>query len=73
MNNEIQAMDVVESLKELIADLSYQVAYRDAVIKAKDREIEALKEKLVYKERLDEAKTAKVEAAKVEDIRYDVR
>lgn len=73
MNNEIQAMDVVESLKELIADLSYQVAYRDAVIKAKDREIEALKEKLVYKERMEEAKTAKVEAAKVEDIRYDVR
>ena len=73
MNNEIQAMDVVESLKELIADLSYQVAYRDAVIKAKDREIEALKEKLVYKERMEEAKTAKVESAKVEDIRYDVR
>lgn len=46
MNNEVQVMDVVESLKNQIAELSYQVAYRDGVIKSKDRVIEQLEQEL---------------------------
>ncbi len=46
MNNEVQVMDVVESLKNQIAELSYQVAYRDGIIKSKDRVIEQLEQEL---------------------------
>ena len=42
MNNEIQVMDIIESLKEQIAELAYQVAYRDGVIKSQERQIEEL-------------------------------
>lgn len=46
MNNEVQVMDVVESLKNQIAELSYQVAYRDGLIKSKDKIIEQLEQEL---------------------------
>ena len=60
MNNEIQAMDIINSLKEQIAELAYQVSYRDGVIKAQERTIEKLKEELEYANRRQEAATAKV-------------
>lgn len=46
MNNEVQVMDVVESLKNQIAELSYQVAYRDGLIKSKNKIIEQLEQEL---------------------------
>ncbi len=51
MNNEIQVMDVVESLKVQIAELSYQVAYRDGIIKAKDKRIEQLEQESEFAKR----------------------
>lgn len=42
MNNEIQVMDIIESLKEQIAELAYQVSYKDGVIKSQERQIEEL-------------------------------
>lgn len=51
MNDEIQVMDVVESLKVQIAELSYQVAYRDGIIKAKDRRIEQLEQESEFAKR----------------------
>lgn len=42
MNNDIQVMDIIESLKEQIAELAYQVSYRDGVIKSQERQIEEL-------------------------------
>ena len=53
-------MDVVESLKIQIAELSYQVAYRDGVIKAKDRKIEQLEQELEFAKRKKEASETKV-------------
>ena len=58
MNNDVQVMDVVESLKIQIAELSYQVAYRDGVIKAKDRKIEQLEQELEFAKRRKEASEA---------------
>ena len=42
MNNEIQVMDIIESLKEQIAELAYQVSYKDGIIKSQERQIEEL-------------------------------
>ena len=42
MNNDIQVMDIIESVKEQIAELAYQVSYRDGVIKSQERQIEEL-------------------------------
>ena len=58
MNNDIQVMDVVESLKIQIAELSYQVAYKNGVIKSKDRRIEQLEQELELAKRRKEANEA---------------
>lgn len=58
MNNDVQVMDVVESLKIQIAELSYQVAYKDGVIKSKDRRIEQLEQELELAKRRKEANEA---------------
>ena len=34
MSNDVQVVDVIDSLKEQVAELAYQVAYRDGVIKS---------------------------------------
>ena len=46
MNNEIQANDVIESLKSIIADQAYKIAYREAMIAAYERQIKELNEVL---------------------------
>ena len=43
MNNEIQFMDVIEPLKQMIADQAYQLAYKDAIIKTQDKENQELR------------------------------
>lgn len=43
MNSEIQFMDVIEPLKQMIAEQAYQLAYKDAVIKTQDKENQELK------------------------------
>lgn len=58
MNNDVQVMDVVESLKIQIAELSYQVAYKDGVIKSKDRRIEQLEQELELAKRRKKANEA---------------
>lgn len=45
-DNTIQAMDIVHSLKEMIADQAYQIAYRDAIIKAYEKQIIELQAQL---------------------------
>ena len=46
MNDTIQAMDIINSLKEMIADQAYQIAYRDAAIKVYEKQIAALQAQL---------------------------
>lgn len=44
MNNEIQVNDMIESLKNIIADQAYKLAYREAMIAAYERQIKELNE-----------------------------
>ena len=46
MNNEIQVNDVIESLKNIIADQAYKIAYREAIIVSYEKEITRLNESL---------------------------
>lgn len=46
MNNDIQVNDVVESLKNIIADQAYKIAYREAIIASYEREIARLNKAL---------------------------
>ena len=34
MNNDVQIVDVIDSFKEQIANMAYQIAFKDATIKA---------------------------------------
>ena len=45
-NSQVQFKDISESLQSIIGDLSYQVAYRDGVIKALERLIEERDQKI---------------------------
>lgn len=45
-NSQVQYNDISESLQSIIGDLSYQVAYRDGVIKALERLIEERDQKI---------------------------
>ena len=54
MNNELQASDMIQSLQTLISDLAYQVAYRDAIIKLKEKQIQELQSQVLYYERKQE-------------------
>lgn len=38
-NNELQINDIIESLKGMIADQAYQIAYKDAIIAAQSRQL----------------------------------
>lgn len=42
MNNEIQIVDIIDSLKEQIANMAYQIAYKDGVIKSLEKQIEEM-------------------------------
>lgn len=65
MNNEVQFMDVIEPLKQMIAEQAYQIAYKDAVIKTQERTIEKLNDKIKsIKEQQEEETTNKDEGDK---------
>ena len=40
MNNDVQVIDVIDSLKEQIANMAYQIAFKDATIKALEKQVE---------------------------------
>lgn len=42
MNNDVQVIDVIDSLKEQIANMAYQIAFKDATIKALEKQVEEM-------------------------------
>ena len=44
MNNDAQVNDLIESLKSIIGDLAYRIAYKDAIIAAQERQLEEFRE-----------------------------
>ena len=42
MNNDVQIVDVVDSFKEQIANMAYQIAFKDATIKALEKQVEEM-------------------------------
>ncbi len=64
MNNEIQANDVIDSLKNIIADQAYKIAYREAMIVAYERQIKELNEMLTMQRNVHS-----VEVNKNDDVR----
>lgn len=42
MNNDVQIVDVIESFKKQIAEMAYQIAFRDGTIESLERRIEEL-------------------------------
>ena len=46
MNNDVQIVDVIDSFKNQIADMAYQIAFRDGTIKLLEKQIEALEKQL---------------------------
>ena len=40
MNNDVQIVDVIDSFKEQIANMAYQIAFKDATIKALEKQVE---------------------------------
>ena len=64
MNNEIQANDVIDSLKNIIADQAYKIAYREAMIVAYERQIKELNEVIAMQRNVNS-----VEVNKNDDVR----
>lgn len=46
MNNDVQVIDVIDSLKEQIANMAYQIAFKDATIKALEKQVEEMTARL---------------------------
>lgn len=46
MNNDVQVIDVIDSLKEQIANMAYQIAFKDATIKALEKQVEEMAARL---------------------------
>ena len=46
MNNDVQIVDVIDSFKNQIADMAYQLAFKDGTIKALEKEIEKLEKEI---------------------------
>ena len=46
MNNDVQIVDVIESFKKQIAEMAYQIAFRDGTIESLERRIEELEKQL---------------------------
>lgn len=47
MNNDVQIVDVIDSFKNQIADMAYQIAFRDGTIRALEKKIEELEREAV--------------------------
>lgn len=47
MNNDVQVIDVIDSLKEQIANMAYQIAFKDATIKALEKQVEELERETI--------------------------
>ena len=46
MNSDVQIVDVIESFKKQIAEMAYQIAFKDGTIKALEKEVEALEKEI---------------------------
>ena len=46
MNNDVQIVDVIDSFKDQIANMAYQLALRDGSIKVLEKQVEALEKEL---------------------------
>ena len=46
MNSDVQIVDVIESFKKQIAEMAYQIAFRDGTIESLKRRIEELEKQL---------------------------
>ena len=46
MNSDVQIVDVIESFKKQIAEMAYQIAFRDGTIESLERRIEELEKQL---------------------------
>ena len=42
MNSDVQIVDVIDSFKEQIANMAYQIAFKDATIKALEKQVEEM-------------------------------
>ena len=47
MNSDVQIVDVIESFKKQIAEMAYQIAFRDGTIGSLERRIEELEKEAV--------------------------
>ena len=47
MNNDVQIVDVIDSFKNQIADMAYQIAFRDGTIRVLENKIEELEREAV--------------------------
>ena len=47
MNNDVQIVDVIDSFKEQIANKAYQIAFKDATIKALEKQVEELEREAI--------------------------
>lgn len=47
MNSDVQIVDVIESFKKQIAEMAYQIAFRDGTIESLERRIEELEKEAV--------------------------
>lgn len=50
MNSDVQIVDVIESFKKQIAEMAYQIAFRDGTIESLERRIEELEKEAVEEE-----------------------
>ena len=53
MNNDVQIVEVIESFKDQIANMAYQLALKDGTIKALEKQVEALEREAVAAGRRD--------------------
>ena len=44
MSNDVQVTDIIDSFKDQITNMAYQLAFKDGTIKALEREIKKLEE-----------------------------
>ena len=51
MNSDVQIVDVIESFKKQIAEMAYQIAFRDGTIESLERRIEELEKEAVEADR----------------------
>ena len=47
MNNDVRIVDVIDSFKEQIANMAYQIAFKDATIKALEKQVEELEREAI--------------------------